>query len=382
MIKKDKFIISKISVFCVGLVFATVLYFFSQENKSEDVHRSDFRELINAKLELKTRLEKRWLLGDIEEDILKGKINCPLLEKGKYSYHSSFLECNPLYLECFLKSEKSKKDLLNIKINKSDYSFKYQKQVQFDRRQNIILSFLDPNNKEFKIKLFNSCKDRYLPKGKYSAGPKGTEYVWDNIDQNIFIDKTYITNLDIYLWNNKIEGNLFEPSTNLSLVDRVRYCQSVGKQLLESRYFDAASFYRDTESINPNYIFKFPYPWTKKRKLNLSEGIKERDCGNLYSRDCENIRVYKYHEPNALTWIGIYKSLGSYPELMVNKFKSQANLKLSSFYLPFFHEVQEVGKRVSYKNNEIQWIDPYTNKKIETVGISEIKVGFRCSKNL
>jgi len=381
MIKKDKFIISKISIFCVGLVFATVVYFFTQQQDYNDSLQSDFKALASAKKDLQDRLQKRWALGDLEEQIRSGQLSCPKLEIGVNSYHPSFLECNPLYLECFLKSAKEKVKFLTVKSSSQSFYFKWSGLIEYDRRQNPILSFNTQENKPFKIKLQNTCRDTFLPKRKYSAGPRSIELLWDNFDQNIFIDKFYVTNLDVFLWNKEKTGNLYEPSTNLTTVDRIRYCQSIGKQLMESRYINAGSYYIDTESKNPNYIFKFPYPWTKKRKIDLSMGIKERDCGSIYARDCENIRVYKFHEPTSTTWMGMHKALGSYPEGVINKFIPKANLKISSFYLPFEHPLQIVGQRIEQREENIIWEDPYTNKKVNGIEFNDIKVGFRCVLN-
>ena len=281
---------------------------------------------------------------------------------------SEFYSCNPKYIDCYLRSQEE----ISPIIKGSSY-------LEFDRRKNPILSF-KVDGQSFKIKLLNTCSDTYLPQRKYSAGPKGVDLIWDNIGQNIFIDKGYVSNLDIFLWNGKNNKNLFRPSSKLSLEDQIQFCQSKGKQLLESRYFDAASFYVGSLETNPEYIFKFPYPWSKKSRLNMQEP-KSRDCANIYSRECESIRPYEFFEPIATTWIGINNSLGSYPEIFINKFIPRANLKLSSFYLPFDSKWHQVGLRSSFDGSKPNLIEVYSKKIMDRDKVQDIGVAFRCMLN-
>lgn len=368
--KKDKSndisIISKISVICVLLVFAIFGYFVI--NKPKNIEKKTFFSSKESQIKLK-------LMKKIQ-DIWSGNSDF-VCEKYKNlaGVNTEFYNCNPYILDCFLSSNE------NIIIdNEKISSIKNRKSyIQYDRRKNPIVTF-KYKSKHFKVKLLNTCSDTYLPERKYSAGPKGVNLIWDNIGQEIFIDKNYVSNLDIFLWNGTTNNNLFRPSSNLTIENQIKYCQSKGKQLLESRYFDAASFFVGTLDTNPEYIYKFPYPWSRKSRLKFEEP-KSRDCANIYSRECESIRPYEFFEPLATTWIGINKALGSYPEVFVNKFLPRANLKVSSFYLPYTSKWHAVGFRSYFDGVKTDLIETYTKEIIDRDRVEDIGVAFRCMLN-
>jgi hypothetical protein len=264
-----------------------------------------------------------------------------LCEELRYSeklVHSDFYRCNPSLFECLIKKNKS------ISLGKSSYQL-----VSFllDTKLRPIATFKN-NDELFKLRLSYTCLDTYLPEKLYSAGPKGIDLRWDNFDQFVYIDKNYVSNLLVGIWNNKKYQDLYKPNTTLSFNEKKQFCQSMGKQLLESRFLDAASFYPEQKD---GFFYKHPYPWTKERRSH-KENIKSSDCGNLYSKECESIRPYQFSEPLGVTWMGIANSLGNYPEVVENKFRPKMNLVPSSFYQSWNSKKNEVGIREVLKEND------------------------------
>lgn len=365
--KNNKLIISKISVFCVGLLFATFSFFYL--NNSKNVTKSNF-------LTSKNSIAKQKFMQNIQ-DVWSGTAGfiCPK-ETNKKGISDEFYNCNTENLECYL----TQTNIFKIEENEFKLIKPSEKFLELDRRNNPIINF-EFKGQKLKIKLFNTCSDVYLPQRKYSAGPKGFSFIWDNINQNIFIDKNYVSNLDTFLWNKRKDGELYKPNTKLTLNEKINYCQFRGKQLLQSRFFDAASFYVGSQPINPVHIYKFPYPWTKKRRTKTDE-LKSRDCANIYSKECESIRPYEFFGSIATTWIGINYSLGSYPEIFINKLIPRANLKVSSFFVNSDSPWHKVGMRGHYDGLKPVLIDQYKESKVSDESIDSMEAGFRCMLNL
>jgi hypothetical protein len=272
-----------------------------------------------------------------------------LCEDVKYSeslVHSDFYQCNPKLLECLTKKNESIL-LGDSRLQLNSFSI--------DSKLRPILSFTDKED-IFKIRLNYTCHDAYLPEKLYSAGKKGEDFQWDNLNQFVYIDKNYISNLLVGLWNNQSFQAPYKPNTSLSFADKKAFCQTLGKQLLESRFLDAASFYPEQKD---GFFYKYPYPWTKERR-SFKEVIKSTDCANIYSKECESIRPYQFYEPLGLTWMGISNSLGNYPEVVLNKYKHGMNLVPSSFYHNWNNSIHQVGVREAIKKE------------------GEIKGAFRC----
>lgn len=341
MIKNDTSIIPKLSLFIASIGIATLVYLFTQDS-GQTSKKTNKQSDINV---LAKELNTAWTSG--ESQILKiSNLKCKNIKLKGALYHSDFRNCNPVLFKCL--TDKYRKLTLSNKIF-------VKKSESYDRRGNPILTYKRGSQK-IKLKFFNTCKDTYLPQKKYSQGPRGIENLWDNKNDFVYIDKNYRTNLDVNQWNKKEAYPLYAPSINLSLEKKISYCQSQGMQLLQARFFDAASFYPET---NSDFFYKHRFPWTKKSRLEVKKP-SESDCGNMYTKECESIRTYQYGEPIGLTWIGIKNSLGNYPEFLVNKFDSSLNLKVSSFYKKFSSPAHRVGYRENIKKNP------------------NLKVAFRC----
>ena len=166
----------------------------------------------------------------------------------------------------------------------------------------------------FSLKLENHCHEKILPKNNYMAGTKSSQdYIWDNYLYNIYIDKYYVSSVDLL---QNIEMDLSRPITDISLDKMKKYCQENGKILLESRYFDAATFYPSANKV----IYKHPFPWTKAHKSFLTdkEKLKSGDCLNAYVKGCEKFESFNNYKDYSISWIGINHSLGSQPEVFRN----------------------------------------------------------------
>ena len=338
MIKNNKFIIPKILVLFLAIGFATLLYSISQEIWG----RTDLetKNIYSDYEDLSSELDKAWRngYGSVLVNFSSvGDIRCSSLRKNKVYYHSNYLNCNPLHFQCLLESNRS------LSLNKKKYEL-----VSFllDRRGNPIVSY-QRNSYLYKVKLFDTCRTSLLPENKYSSGLKGEDFIWDNINQKIYIDKNYRTNLDVEIWSGEYLGERYLPNTSLDLQRKKKYCQSIGGQLLQSHVLDAASFFFEEDR---SYFNKYPYPWSKRRR-ELKKEIMSRDCSNMYTKECIQKRELKHGEAIGISWMGIYNVLGNYPEVVDNKFVDGLDLHLSSSLYGWNHFSHQVGERVKLQSN-------------------------------
>ncbi len=322
---KFKFIIPMIMLL---LVVGIVLFLF----KSNSLKVSDQKTLKHVKLVeyFAKYTENLWFVGPSEDSILECK---NLAKDAPIDYY----RCNKKYLEC----------ALDKKINYNGRVYK---------------GFLTPDlvvtyksdKKRLKFQLDDNCHMAYLPQNLYSNGIKNSsESLWDNINRNFYIDKYYVSNANIYEWNPTLvkEPN-YKANLSLSIKEKRKYCKSVGKSLLESHIFDAASFIYDRDSKN-NYFYKHRANFKKGRSfLRQNKDLKLRDCYRAYVLGCEKLYAFKNFDSMSLTWTGINYALGAYPEVLINRFDSKLNLKSSSMFLDKFREDHRVGYRTSLKEEK------------------------------
>lgn len=337
MQKRSKLIITKFSIFVPLVLFLLLAIYLSGLFLSGNKQRSLDR-MSEDSASMLQELNSAWKEGDLSK-LSKVQVGeCNTLVNYKNQVNAEFFQCNPVFLSCFLK----------------DYQFNGYTPLRFkdrffeyDKDGNIVISF-QKQKSTFRVKLLNTCRDVYLPQKKYSAGTrKNQDYIWDNMSEHIYIDKYYITNLDVLEWKKRLNIKItenekklvpYKPNTNLSIEDKHKYCYSINKKVLESHYFDAASYIPNKED-NPKLVKKFPYHWTKKRTLETL------DCFNVYSKGCESKRSFKYFEGLSTSWIGTHYTLGAFMEYLPNKFESNKNLKVSSFYYDEKSKWHEIGVR-------------------------------------
>lgn len=406
MYKFSNFIISKVFIL-VGLILiflALLLYYFrfgdQFTNKGEL-----FGQLQSSLL---TQIKDRWEQGDLENYYYRNKFSCPDLIKNGENIDSEYLKCNPNYLECYLQGKAKVNPKISVKVDGKEFWLNFKRSKEFVnvtkddsvKLNATISSFAD---KEFSIELQNTCRDVYLPQRIYSAGGIDQNYVWDNFFQHIFIDRFYVTNLDVYLWKKvfnikdidvSTDPSLWHlPSTDLTLKQRKRFCNSYGKQLLQSHVLDAASFVpSDINDHMPDHVYKFPYPWTKKingiflyeKKIGNDFNISQKDCTHAYVKDCLKFK-FKHFNTDSVSWMGVNYTLGYYMEVVENPFNSFQNLKASSFYFNSNSIWHEIGKRAHWDGEGFNLANFNFKESIDSTqefAPSEqiLQVAFRCMK--
>jgi hypothetical protein len=319
-------------------VFAYVVLRPKIHQKSEDY-------FIESVGKLQSTLSQRWTLGDKEELYHQDKLKCPKLITNGQQIHSSYFECNPYYMACYLKSLPIDNNDLDFKIKQKIYSYRFVS-YSIDDKSRFIATLKEKNTKKrVNLRFNNSCKDTYLPQSYYHSGARDEDGdLWDNKGRHFYIDKHYVNRGDINLWKTKkLEKNRNEfylPEVRLKLKEKKDYCHSVGGHLLQSHIFDGASY---IPSKSNRYIYRFPYPWTKKVKIN-NLGIKYA-CNYFVFKECLKKSKLIHHYPYSVTWMGIFNSLGNEVEEFDSKFDPNQSLKISSKELIFFSWAHQIGFR-------------------------------------
>lgn len=344
--------------------FDTVKRAFSGISKRERFHQ-DLEKLA-------ADLDKRWTEGDLEGNYELGKFKCPDLIENRANIHSSYFQCNSYYLLCFLRGQSG----ADAPENFDFVSGRALDRGTFLAQLKHIESGLVAN-----LKFEERCREVELPSSIYSAGPEeGSKFLWDNHGQKVNLDKRYVTNGDVKIWldrlgktNEILVKDYHKPSLGLSKDQRQKYCQSIGGQLMQSRQFDAATFL--PAKVENNYIYKFPLPWTKRKDAiqRILRG-KGMDCDKLFSRECME-KGFEYHSTYSPSWIGIYHSLGSYPESFDNKFMPNADTKLSSLHLPLESPWHQLGLRAG--EARVEDLASYNGEKLELLD-NKTRSAFRC----
>jgi hypothetical protein len=350
-------IISKILLILFLILIGVVISYFLKDRPSKKIAK---KNKINQVLEtFISHKHSLWVEGDIEGLYAKGKLECPKYLAKDMAVHSSFFECNPLYYLCRTK-ELEKFNGFNFKF--IDY--------QTAAKGEFIVSY-KLNNIDFSLKFKDSCRSVYLEPKLYSTGMgESAHALWDNYAERVYIDKQYVNKLDQIWSDEKRLENIQDPHKpllNLTSKKMKEICYKLGGQLLENRYFDAAVNFPST--IIKNVVNKYPYPWTKKRRLKEKDSL----CYKSFNQNCTNI-PYIYHSDYSPSWIGIYHSLGSFMEYLENKMVQDFNIKVSSRYIPFESEWNQNFLRSSL--NETLTLEEYNFKKLELVKVKDW--AFRC----
>lgn len=324
MMTKFKFIIPKIALLLVVgiLFFVYKSKYLSNPDKINQAKDNKITYFANY-------LHSIWTIGPSHDEILA----CKNLDK---TAPINFYRCNKDFLKCALgKKHKFNDQVYDITIANHNVWFKSK-------------------DEDYKFKLTDRCHMSYLPQKKYSYGlTNEPQYLWDNLSQNIYIDKFYVSNQDIYNWNpNLIKESNYRANLNLSTDQKIKYCGSKGKKLLEARFFDAASFIYDQDQKN-NYFYKHKTSFTKGRSfLSSNDELSIKNCYRAYVKGCEKFYEFKNFDDMSLTWIGINYSLGSHPEEMVNRFDNDLNFKESSMHLDKNSKAHKVGHRINKKDKK------------------------------
>lgn len=406
MINVPNSIISKFLFFvtfiCLGV--GVFLYLKPHKTSKSTFSGEDFAQVIEQVL---PQVSQRWIEADKEGFFEKGLFNCPELISNKMNLGGNYFKCNSLYMECFFqKGAGNKETYFPAKLQDKIYKVYPRKQKSSfvspmtTKKYQVEFSIEGEKSSSFSVVLEDVCKDTFLPENIYSEGSnKEDSEKWDNFGRKIYIDKNYVTNLDTDIWR-KLQGKKMKygpkkwpkPSTELNLSERIKYCQFMGKQLLQSHILDAASFIPNKNSVKQKFIYKPAYPWTKntrksflfKAKKNDSFKVTEKHCDRAYIKECNTLKPYKFFETNTATWIGLYSTLGGYMESVDNKFDLKKSLKPSSFYFSAKSIWHEIGKRAYWSGDgfghssfHFHWNFDDSNT-IEPDQKSDLKVAFRC----
>ena len=359
-------------------------YYFYSERNTQDKKQSLEDKFYLVLPKLMDKLSERWTQGDIEGLYGTDKFKCSNLVNNIELYDSTFLECNPEYLKCFFNS---KLDGVSPILSIGEFKFSLLSKIDQASNGDVYFSLIDNLiKKKISINLKQVCHKLFLPKNIYSAGPENEQgFYWDNYHSDIFVDKYVVTNYDVWLWQNRSDVNwskAFYPSVNLTMKERDLFCQSRQGELLESRVMDAASFY--PSKLTENYIFKYPFPWTKQRNTFLTQDIalNKSHCEQAYVFECKKLVPLQVSSPSGLSWIGITNTIGGYSESFKNINRESANLKVSSQHLSRKSLWHRLGQRANWKGERFEkrdfdLIEQYSRKEIEReVSIKE--VAFRC----
>lgn len=319
-----KIIITSFCLFTVGGIA-----FFSYKFNKLDTFKEKSESPKDLTSFLAAKLEKDWILGPSKNEIKE----CPNLDQNA---PVKYYQCHIDYLKCILKKPLSFK---NTKI-KGRILNETKRIVEFKNQ-----------GKKFYFSLDNLCHMTYLPKSFYSAGiNENEEFLWDNFHEDVYIDKFYVSNYEIKKWKPSINIKAdYKANTTLSLKLKKEFCKDQGKSLLESRYFDAASFLpiRDSET---GYFYKTNTHFKRGRTFLGKKGdLTLRNCLNAYIKGCERLLIFKNYEVFAQSWMGMSYALGGHEEVFINRYSQYLNFKTSSMMHPKDYKGHRVGYREKYK---------------------------------
>jgi hypothetical protein len=395
---KKRFIL----VSCLGLAAVGARYLLiSYHNKKQVSDRLITYEVYNLAMD---KLHKAWTMGSSGDEL-----KCDNFELAR-NVDQQYLQCNPDYFQCFMSSKG-----LKIKHSRHEYTIKSIENYKVITGANFgyvfKLKISEIDDSQLRIKLQNTCYSTYLPNRKYSYGPVGEKqsgrkkinelknWLWDNFDRHIYIDKYLVTNRDINEWikTEKLNKNLIEqkkghfPSVGLTREEQKKFCHYKGKNLLEAHLYDASSFIPFNEdNPNPKLVKKSPYPWNRDKRRSIfrrtqlnaydDSDITKNICSMAYVSNCKKKYKYNPFSSNSVTWMGIYNVLGGPLESFFNPLESEKNLKLSSYYFKLNSKAHNIGERGEWngeigKSGRVDW-DLNERNNIETSGPWEI--GFRC----
>lgn len=391
MLRLNKSIISKIVLSMLLFVLVLVFILFIGRDRLY-THKTKQSSIVKNLPEFLSRLSEHWTTADLERlKKFTGK-SCEFLRD--LEIEESQISCNTLYFDCLLKSI-SKENFSELKVGTAQFIPQLNPSGSYLSEESnfITLTIFEKSSKRlFNVRLQKSCGQKKLPVGVYSAGPQiESNYVWDNFSSDVFLDRDYVSRFDLWKWasskgyiNLTLEmgekENFFKPALNLPIEMQKEYCRDQGKSLLESRYFDAATFYPSREQN----VYKFPFPWTKGREsfLTSNEKVSLLNCQNAFVKECRAFAKSDKVNFTSVSWMGLYHSLGGYAESFRNTFNPEANLKVSSQSLARSNPWHRTGLRANWNGDGVErgdfnFVEQYTGRLIE---ISENlpKIAFRC----
>lgn len=322
------------------------------------------------------KISHLWEEGD--KYITKKGLNCTKEIEFDKSVGRSYYQCNPHFWQCFWSGGVIDNPSLEIDLFGQTFHVKARpafsaipsysndsRYIEFVKPQEpglhisyghqVELEVAGIAGKKQTLILNDTCRDTYLPQRIYGHGKgqgiRDLEFVWDNFDRNIFIDKFYVTNRQVNEWRifqgneNKIvkdPKNWPKPAI-LRRQEQVEYCRFVGKRLLEAKLFDAASMPpSDFKNPQTTSIYRPATPWMRDLSKSFLGVARINPDYQLTPLDCQLAQVQgcpeKYFTTDSASWNGVHYLLGFYPESMNNFYDPPKNIKMSSrFQSPASH---------------------------------------------
>lgn len=362
-----------------GLAFLVFLFF--RWWKALDAPRVQVMTLDQIDREIHS-LEKYWknpLLGEIDQ-------YCPKLKEAARLEKN----CQPDIFNCLLQN------------NRSEYrALKFESQIRLkpNYRSDLpgalnpghtfqLTTTLADTGKQIELLFVDRCRQVRLEKGVYAAGPikkRERDWLWSHERGEIYVDKFPVKNEEVLRYARQRKKKEFiqklksrppqQNAINLTAVEQEEYCQSLGGELLEAHHFDAFSF-KPSENFNlkKQRYFRIPFPLTTPPKdYPFQDGYQSEDqCRFGRAKECQNSERFK--KRFAVTWSGLFQSLGGELENFRNIINPKENLKISSYHFPFKHPYHRLGLRIFWDG------EGFRQNNFEGLQIDRINfpVAFRC----
>lgn len=222
----------------------------------------------------------------------------------------------------------------------------------------------------WRMVLDDTCRGVELPQRRYSYGARPErherlhEMDWDNDGRHLVIDRYLVSIADVNNWlaltpqaGLKLDPEKQRwplPATQLTDEQRVAFCASQGKRVLEAHLWDAATMQPSRlERPFPNFVVKSWLPWTRDRRGSFFETAalatdwkpRPEDCALAYVKECEDAYSYQPHGTDNVSWIGLYHVLGGTPEEFRNPVEPGLKVKSSSRFLAAADPGHQLGRR-------------------------------------
>lgn len=380
-------------LFIILTVLLVALYFYLLKIEKADQKNQKISDPSAEFIKQSSEIHRIWEEGEDSSEWKDIKTQC--LKKFQITEHfdETFLRCNPMLISCIDEFSKNK----SFHLKDAQHPFKYINKENSNYlaidEGGFLFELLDlKTNQTMHLLLKKNCQEFYLDQRVYGYGemvkPKdGDDYLFDNFGQNIYIDKHLALNQDVNYWitfgdksevsslKKRVGDDLFLPVTDLTLKQMENFCRFYGKELLDAKYFDAATFLPfDLEDKEPKVIKRSPVFWSKK-----SEKIE--DCHNVFYKECLEKEKFKTNFVNP-TWAGLFDSMGGVFEAFKNPIEPELNLKVSSFYLSKNSKFHRLGLRTHWDG------EGFTSKHFDfknfdiDLSVENYQVGFRCMRRV
>lgn len=309
--------------------------------------------------------------------------------------------CSPHFFNCFLRwQNKAKSSVIKShrKMNVEVMPWKKNKYLKYVVRSvtsgelipDYAYSLKISKNKRpiLTVLLLDTCRDSYLPKRNYGRGQYAglNDWTWNNLDKNIYIDKYPVSFYEIKQWIEsdvnhssefftgivipKEKSGLWETATGLTGIQMESYCRSIGRELLSSDVFDAASFH---STLKEEDSFSIKKSVKRTHLLDFTSDDLNSRCKKIYTKECLKTQVLHRFSLMAPSWMGIYHAYGSYIEAMKDysfDLNTPYSLKMSSYFFEKESKYHQLGVRSPWSGE-----DPAVEN-----GDIKYAITFRCMK--